>query len=262
MGGMVPVLRVGRQLAVHDGDHIQGPTRLHRVMNDVQPGAHPHRDLGLGSGFLQRDQTAVGQVPRKARRLLQAQSLSTATPQAIRPHQQGGRQTQPLLGANRDRCPMRLHLDQPLLQPQRHPLRLHGLQQQLVQIGPVDAGVGRAIDALRALAQRQTAQRPARAGVTRLQRVRETGHTAQAGLQPPIAQDAGDVRPDLDACTHFGKCRRLFQHRHRGALARERQRSGQTADAATGHKNLRCWNVHARIVPGACVRQNPDNRAP
>lgn len=129
-------------------------------------------------------------------------------------------------------------------------------------VGAVDAGVRGAIQALGTLAQRQAAQLASGTRIARDQFVRETGQLAQARFQPPVAQNAGHVRPDLNTGTHLRKSIGLLDELHIRASARERQRGSQAGNAATGDQDVGCVNVHARIVPAHCGHQNPDNTGP
>ncbi len=63
---------------------------------------------------------------------------------------------------------------------------------------------------------------------------------AQHGLlQPDFVQYAEDVGAELDTGADLAKFGCLFENAHREALARQRERRDQAADAAAGHQNGR-----------------------
>jgi hypothetical protein len=111
---------------------------------------------------------------------------------------------------------------------------LHGLQQQAVQIGAVDGGVGRAVAAHRGLAQRQRGEHTAVHGAAHLQVLRKGGHSVQRRLQAPGLQATHGVGAQLHASAHLGKLHCALEEPHLPPGARGGQCGCQPTDAASG----------------------------
>ena len=259
VGAVVPALRVGRRIAVHNGDHVHPLAAAHRVLHDVQARAQPGGDLRAAQRRGQRrlaQHGAVGQVPGHTRRAVVQQLLAHAAPHAVGAQQRVAFDLLAGHGVQRDHLAVVGVAGQPVVKVEVH-IRLAGRRhaQDTVQIGAVDGGVGGAIALQRARAQRQGAQVRAAGGVAHLQPIRESSHGAQFFLQTPGLQDARHVGAELHACPHFGELRRAFVQAHLPPRARRRQRRRQAANATTGNQKLLCCR-HAPIVPPCSARSD------
>ena len=87
-----------------------------------------------------------------------------------------------------------------------------------------------------------------RAPVAHAQRLGHADVRAQRVGDAELAQDARAVGADLDAGAVLVKCRAALQHVRGDAVARERQRGGEAADAAAGDE-------HRSGLALACTRQ-------
>ncbi len=103
-----------------------------------------------------------------------------------------------------------------------------------LQIAAMDRPIGRAVALLGVFAERHAHDLAPGHAVKDAQRRRRDGGRPQPALQAEIDQDARGVGRQLDAGTGFLEPLRLFQHDDAKAVARERQRRGQTADTGSG----------------------------
>ncbi|KEH09420.1 hypothetical protein GY14_12490 [Delftia tsuruhatensis] len=125
-------------------------------------------------------------------------------------------------------------------------ISLSGFLQQLLQIGPVDGGVGSAVAMHGLAAQRHVPQFLPCGGAAHPQAVRQRHHLLQRLLQAPGLQAAHHIRPQLDSSPHFAEHACLFEKTHFPARPRCTNRGSQATNAAAGNQHLL---VHARIVP-------------
>ena len=110
----------------------------------------------------------------------------------------------------------------------------HGFQDGQVDVGAVDDGIGAAEAGAEVLARIDAHHL---AGIDRVHHddvVGEDGALARAADAQCVQRREG-VGAELDARAYLADPRGLFQQLHRHALARERQRRGQAADAAAHH---------------------------
>jgi hypothetical protein len=90
VGGVVPVMVIGRFFAMHHSDHIEPFTATYRVMHHMQAWTHPDRDLVRAQMRRQislRHHRSVGQVTGKSGWLISQQLLAHRTPHTIGPDQ-------------------------------------------------------------------------------------------------------------------------------------------------------------------------------
>ena len=238
MGGVVPVVQIGIDLADDDGDHIQALSGAHRVLHHVQLGPQPDRHLlaaQVQRQILLAHQRAVGQVAADARRRIAQQLAAHQAPQAVGANQGLALQIQTGGTVQAHAVGVLVEGDGALVQLQFHAIGFeHTRQQHLVQVGTVDAGVGRAVALLHRRPQGQRAEHRATGGAARLQPLGEGGKAAQRRVQAPALQDARDIRPHLDAGPNLAKGAGAFDQLHRPLGLRASQRCGQAAYAAPG----------------------------
>ena len=115
---------------------------------------------------------------------------------------------------------------------------LQGLQQQAVQVGAVDGGIGGAVALHGGRAQRHRGQGVAAQRATHLQLIRKSRHRLQGPLQAPGLQAPHGVRPQLHTRAHLAELRRTLVQPHIPPCTCRTERSRQPPDAATGHQYL------------------------
>ena len=125
-------------------------------------------------------------------------------------------------------------------------ISLSGFPQQLLQIGPVDGGVGRAIALHGLAAQGHMRQFLSGDCAAHAQAARQRHHLLQRFLQAPGLKPPHDIRTDLDSGAHFTERGRLLEKTHFPTRPRRTDGGGQATNAAAGNQHLL---VHVRIVP-------------
>ena len=157
VGFVGPALRIGThraamalpEHAMHDDDDVEPPALAHRVMHHMQPRPQPggHQRRAQRSGQVgTAHHAAVGQMAAGAYRLRTQQLAAHAAPQTVGADQRAGVE-------HRFVFPGHAHAIGALgvaghagVERQMHLGQLaHRLQQQRVQIGPVQRGVGLAV---------------------------------------------------------------------------------------------------------------------
>ena len=119
---------------------------------------------------------------------------------------------------------------------QRHVgLRLAGIQKDLVQVGPVNDAVGKAVGRARQIPQRDAHHFLTGTYIVHAQPSWEKRHLAHQIGQAQPGKHAKDVRSELNASADFAKGRRLLKHRHRVTVTRQHQSRCQAADAAANN---------------------------
>ena len=249
---MVPVFQVVRRGALHDDHQVLQLAPAHGVLHHMQARPQPRSDVAgaqrLGQRVL-RHQGAVSQVARHAGMLLAQQLCTDAAPQAIGPQQGIAFHVLATAGAHRHHalgvgeavdCVVQMKL--------RVGVFANGGQQQAMQVGTVDGGVGRAVALYRGGAQGQRSQLMARECAANLQPLRKYRHILQRPLQTPSLQAAHHIGPQLHACTHLGECGGALIQPHLPPRARCTQGGCQTANAAPRDQQL---FSHPPIVPRA-----------
>jgi hypothetical protein len=107
-----------------------------------------------------------------------------------------------------------------------------GGQQGGLQVGAMQGEIRSAVALFGVLAQRQHPELAAVGAVAHAQPRRRHRQLLQlAGQQPPLAQDAGGVGPELDPGAHFGEAFRLLEQACLPAGSPGRQRRGEPGDA-------------------------------
>ena len=184
---------------------------------------------------------AVGQMSRDTRRAILDECLADRAPHAIGGHQHVAFHA--VGGANGQRdgaCGVREIRDR-LVQIHVNALVAHGRTgQRAVQIRPVHGDIGRAVAFDRARAQRQLAQHLAGQRAAGLQLIRKGGDHLQLVAQAPVAQDAGDVRPQLNARAHLAERGGAFVQANFTTGPRAAQRRGQATNPAPCDQHLQC----------------------
>ena len=212
--------------------------------------AQPSRDIGgtqpLGQLGLVH-QGAVGQVPGDTRRAVAQQLLAQNAAHAV-----GGDQGIAFYqlagpGSHGDHAVGLGKALDGLAQVQVHArISLSGFPQQLLQIGPVDGGVGRAIALHGLAAQGHMRQFLPGDCAAHAQAARQCHHLLQRFLQAPGLKPPHDIRTDLDSGAHFTERGRLLEKTHFPTRPRRTDGGGQATNAAAGNQHLL---VHVRIVP-------------
>ena len=196
---------------------------------------------------------AVGQMPCDTRRAVLDERLADRAPDAIGGHQHVAFHA--VGGANGQRygaCSVG-EIGDRLVQIHVNALVAHGRTgQRAVQIRPVHGDIGRAVAFDRARAQRQLAQHLAGQRAAGLQLIRKGGDRLQFVAQAPVAQDAGDVRPQLNARAHLAERGGALIQANFTTGPRAAQRRGQATNTAPCDQHLRC--AHDRRLCRAAVR--------
>ncbi|MNV61669.1 hypothetical protein D3C71_1541870 [compost metagenome] len=215
----------------------------------MQPGAQPRSDLGRAQRLGQRvlgHHGAVGQVARHPGRRGAEQLCARAAPEAV-----GADERIPLhlfapTGAHRDDA---VGIDETLDRLVKMQLGLgavrHRGQQQAMQIGAVDGGIGGAIPLDRRGPQWHGAQFFAADGIAHLQARGKRRHGLQRLLQSPGLQPPHHIGPDLHARTHFAERGGPFVQPHIQSRTRRTQGRRQAANATASDQHL---FLHHRAV--------------
>ena len=109
---------------------------------------------------------------------------------------------------------------------------LAGPQIDAVDVGAMGHRIGLAEAFHEGLAERNAGDEAAAERIAHLDSRRHPGIVHHAGLEPDPLDRPEDVGPELDAGAEFLEFRRLLEHPHRKALARQCIGSDQPADAA------------------------------
>ena len=117
-------------------------------------------------------------------------------------------------------------------------LALHRFEQQAVQVGAVDGGVGRAVARPADGPQTEDAQRGRVVRVAHLQRLGKGCAGAQRTGQAPGLKHPDGVGTKLQTGPHLTERGGLLQQVHPHASARQGQRTRQPPDAAPGDDDL------------------------
>ena len=126
--------------------------------------------------------------------------------------------------------------------------RLHCLEQQPVQVGAVNGGIGSAVTLYSIGTQGQHRQFVPRESTAHLQAIRKSSHILQRLLQTPSLETPHHVRAQLHTCTHFAESSSALVQPHLPASPRRSQRRCQSANAAACNQQL---FFHGAIVPAA-----------
>ena len=258
VGGMVPALQIARRCALHDDHQVLQLAPAHRVLNGVQARPQPGRDMAGAQRWRQgglRHQRAVGQVAAGAWRAVSEQARARGAPKAVCADEGVALHFLALAGAHQHGAIGFGVLVNGQVQVQLHGIAcLHRLEQQPVQVGAVDGGVGGAITRYCLGAQRQHCQFAPRESTAHLQAVRESGHGLQGLLESPGLQAPHHVRAQLHAGAHFAEGGSAFVQPHLPASARRGQCRSQSANASARNQHL---FFHGAIVPAALCSAAP-----
>ena len=126
----------------------------------------------------------------------------------------------------------------------RRTLLLKGRQQQAVQVGAVNRGIGRAVALLHRGPELQYTEFGARDRAAHLQSFRKRSDLGHGVLQAPAMEQLDHIGPHLDAGPDLGEFGRALKQRQLSTCARAGQRRRQATDPPTHNQNF----AHACIL--------------
>ena len=230
------------QHTVHHRHHVEPLAAAHGVMHHMQARAEPGGDRVValrGGQVVSVHHAPVGQVATGAHRL-RAQHLRPHTaPQAVAANEGLPLQRRVAFGRHLHGIGRLLISGHARVEVQAHTgFLLDGAQQQAVQVGAVQGGVGLGVAGQGHGTQAQLPQPLAAVCIAHPQQLGKGGAGLQLVRQAPGMQHAHRIGPQLQARAHFAKGAGLLQHVHRNPGPGQRQRAGQTPNAATGDHHM------------------------
>jgi hypothetical protein len=240
--GGAPVLLAAERLGrLEHRDLVEHLAAAQRVLDEVAARADVDDDVGLGdvvlADLLDRDGAPVGDVGG-VDRLVADQALAGGRVQPV------GRDDQApgvlgAVGQGRRGAALGVLIEGDVLagaQVDAGPPA--GPQEEAVQVGAVHDQVGRAVAALQVLEVEAGQHRPVE-GVLHDHAGRQ--HAEPLGLveQAVVVEDAGAVGGELEAGPDLGELGRALEHPHPEALAGQRERGREAADAAADDDHVR-----------------------
>ena len=187
IGSMVPSMEIAVDVAVNNGNHVEPVAPAHRVLHHVQAGAQPGRHL-MASQVLRQtvlwQHRPVGQMPGNTRSPVVQHQFTHPAPQAIGTDQHIAFDFEAFGGLQGHDPSTVLVRSQPVTQRQPHrPVSLKWVQQQGMQIRPVNGGVGGPVEPDRTLAERQYAQLSAGYCIAHLQTMGKSSDPCKVPFQ-------------------------------------------------------------------------------
>ena len=254
--GLIPVAHVACGCRLCDDDHVERSTSAHRIRHRMQPRPEPDiHAIDVTQRNRQRrhlDQSAPGRVTRSARPHVVAHDLlAHHAPQTVGADKRiafpcarvVGRQANDVVAGCdfSDACTA--------VESVACIARAHGVHQHRVQIGPVHAKVRRPVALLHRLAERQSRDGAVTGCAAHHERRRPCSDGGKRHTEPERLQSSRGVRPQLHAGTDLMKGIGLFEHFDAMTSARQRQRAGQSADAAARDEDA-CGHRPQCVVSG------------
>ena len=245
----VPALDVA--LGMEHGDQVVELAAAERIVHEVRARARPQDHVGLPEilrHLVALEHRSIGDMARDQRLAVADDLLAHLRPHAVAADQGAAPDPLARLQGHGDAVVVLLEVLEGAVVLQRDEVvALAGVDEDAVDVVAVGDRVGLLELAHEArVGQRDAGDALARQRATHFHGRRLMGVGEHRVLEPDPVERVEDVGAELDAGADLAELRRLLEHSHRKALARERVRRREPADAAARDQDRQSLTVSFR----------------